>query len=83
MNISGIVTVGTQGERHNNYKIESSNIFLNGYNSKRGALQFLNPVDSANRKRNNSDCDSTIEQLLLENENFVRVTMKRNLKFLL
>ena len=36
-------------EHHNDYKIESSSMFLNGCNSKRSALHDPNPVNPANK----------------------------------
>ena len=39
------VAVGTKDEHHSDYKIESSSMFLNGYNSKRSALHDLNLAD--------------------------------------
>ena len=38
MNIRATVTVSTWDEDHSDYKIESSSMFLNGYNSKRSGL---------------------------------------------
>ena len=52
---------------YSEYKIESSSMFLNSYNTKRSALHDLKQVNPAN-KIVTTNCDSVIRQGLLENE---------------